>query len=67
MGAHGELELEDEFVGGAALAIPVTAELRTDQAELARQIGEEHAAAGILQQGPVREVGRLKNRKLAAG
>src|SRR4051794_18533275 len=56
VGAHGELELEHEFVGGAAFAIVVAAQLCANQAEFAGHVGEKYAAAGVLKKGVAREV-----------
>src|ERR1035441_3491812 len=51
VGAHGELELEENFVGGQAFAIFGAAELSADQAELAGHVGQLETATGVLKQG----------------
>ena len=48
VGAHGELELEEQFIGGAAFAILGVAQLCADQAELAGQISQLKRTAGVL-------------------
>src|ERR1035437_3110211 len=50
VGAHGELELKEDFVGGEAFAILGAAELGADQAELAGHVGQLERAAGVLKQ-----------------
>ena len=50
MGAHGELELEQQFVGGQALAVAGAAELAANLAELARPVSQNERAAGVLEQ-----------------
>src|SRR5450759_3042253 len=47
--AHGELELEEDFVGGQAFAIFGAAELGADQAELAGHVGHLERAARVLE------------------
>src|SRR5665647_2565399 len=49
VGAHGELELEEDFVGGQAFAIFGAAELGADQAELAGHIGQLERATRVLE------------------
>src|ERR1019366_2934942 len=49
VGAHGELELEEDFVGGQAFAIFGAAELGADQAELAGHVGHLERAARVLE------------------
>src|ERR1019366_858083 len=50
VGAHGELELEEDFVGGEAFAIFGAAELGADQAELARYVGHLERATRVLKE-----------------
>src|SRR5450759_4401927 len=50
VGAHGELELEEDFVGGKAFAIFGAAELGADQAELAGHVGHLDRATRVLKE-----------------
>src|SRR5438105_8391291 len=61
MCTHGELELEEEFVG-RALGIAGPPELRADLAELAGPIGQHQGTAGILQSGVIQTLGTVETR-----
>src|SRR2546423_692122 len=57
VGAHGELELEKDFVRRTALAIFGAAELGPDDAEFAGHVGDLETAAGVLEERqPAREI-----------
>src|SRR5690242_7862760 len=45
---HGELELEEYFVGGEAIAVARSAKLAADLGELARPISHDDRASSIL-------------------
>src|SRR5215471_6760732 len=46
--AHRELELEEQFVGGEAIAVARSAKLPTELAEFARPISHDDRASSIL-------------------
>src|SRR5579864_7061327 len=58
MGAYGELELEQKFVGGQTRAVLSAAKLSANLAEFARPISEHKRAAGVLMQ---REIVRIRS------
>src|SRR3954451_23347770 len=50
VGSHGELQLQQQLVGDAALAISRAAKLAAQDAELAGKVGQQKTAAGIAYQ-----------------
>src|SRR4051794_5326455 len=56
VGAHRKLELEKQLVSGETVAVPGTAELSADLAELAGPVGEQERAPSILDERGKRTV-----------
>src|ERR1019366_5446340 len=64
VGAHGELELEENFVGGQSFAIFGAPELGADQAELAGHVGQLKTATRVLKEG---DGARIGGQRIVAG
>src|SRR5690348_16465499 len=64
VGAHGELELEEQLVGCKTVTVASAAELSANLAELARPVGKDQRPSSILDERGNREVAHRRGERI---